>query len=264
MKKSKVRILLLIAIVLFGIYIAWENLTVGLTRYTFAEPDLPSTFDGFRVAHVSDLHNSNLWKQVIDLLESSNPDIICITGDLVDFSHTNVERALDFAAKAVKIAPCYYITGNHELVLDGAVREQLLRDLEEIGVTVLHNREVVLDSDGEQISLYGASWGSLSYMGSESSAHYRILLAHAPEDFPSYATAGFDLVLSGHVHGGQFRIPLIGGVYGPGQGLFPKYDSGIYSDGETDMVLSRGIGNSVIPIRILNQPEVILIQLKCV
>ena len=261
MKKRRVKILTLVLLLLLSVYILWENLSVGVTNYSLQEAELPVSFDGYRIAHVSDLHNSRLWKQVIVILQASNPDIICMTGDLVDFSHTNVDLALEFAAEAVKIAPCYYITGNHELVLDGAQRERLFGGLEELGVAVLQNREVVLDSGSEQICLFGASWGSMAYMGDDTD-RYRILLAHAPEDFALYASAEYDLVLSGHAHGGQFRIPFVGGLYAPGQGLLPRYDSGIYSDGRTDMVLSRGIGNRVIPIRFLNRPEVVLIELK--
>ena len=265
MKIRSIRIMLLAFLLLLSLYIMWENLTVGMTNYSLQEAALPASFNGFRIAHVSDLHNSRLWKQVISLLQVQQPDIICITGDLVDSLHTNVEAALTFASEAVKIAPCYYVTGNHELALDVSVRETLLDGLEELGVTVLHNAEVTLISDSEQIRLFGASWGSSAYMGIAADDDcYRILLSHAPEEFPSYASAGFDLVLSGHAHGGQFRIPFVGGLVAPGQGLFPQYDSGIYRNGKTDMVLSRGVGNSIIPLRIFNRPEVILIELQTV
>lgn len=106
-------------------------------------------------------------------------------------------------------------------------------------------------------------WDSSLYEGEAAQLDaYRILLSHAPERFDSYVEAGFDLVLAGHAHGGQFRLPLLGGLYAPGQGVFPKYDSGIFAIGRTDMVVSRGIGNSVIPVRFANRPEVILIVLK--
>ena len=93
-------------------------------------------------------------------------------------------------------------------------------------------------------------------------ATYTVLLAHRPELIDIYVESTVDLVLCGHAHGGQFRIPFIGGVYAPGQGLFPKYDSGLYEVGETQMVVSRGIGNSIIPLRVNNRPEVVLVELQ--
>ena len=118
--------------------------------------------------------------------------------------------------------------------------------------------------DGDYITLAGHGWGDTDQIGNlRPDEGYCILLSHQPEGFEDYAAAGFDLVFSGHAHGGQIRVPLIGAVYAPGQGLFPKYDSGLYSEGCTDMVVSRGIGNSVLPFRFNNQPEVIVVELKC-
>jgi predicted MPP superfamily phosphohydrolase len=132
-----------------------------------------------------------------------------------------------------------------------------------MGVTVLENETVTIRRGDHQIHLIGVPWDSSLYEGEAAQLDaYRILLSHAPERFDSYVEAGFDLVLAGHAHGGQFRLPLLGGLYAPGQGVFPKYDSGIFAIGRTDMVVSRGIGNSVIPVRFANRPEVILIVLK--
>ena len=91
---------------------------------------------------------------------------------------------------------------------------------------------------------------------------FTILLSHRPELFDTYADQGMDLVLSGHAHGGQFRLPFIGGLVAPNQGLFPKYDAGIYTEDNTNMLVSRGVGNSILPFRINNRPEVILIELQ--
>lgn len=263
MKKKKILIILSILLVVAFVWVLWGNLTVGLTKVTIREKNLPMAFHGYRIAHVSDLHNSHLWEQTIKHLKKVKPDIICITGDIVDVSRTDVNVAFAFCAEAVKIAPCYYVTGNHELGLNSAVSEKLISGLKALGVTVLNNEAVTLEMGDQKIQLVGTGWGSASY-GAEAFAYdgYRILLAHDPAHFESYSQAGYDLVLCGHVHGGQFRIPLIGGLYGPGQGLFPEYETGVYSNGRTDMVVSRGIGNSVIPVRFNNRPEVILITLK--
>ena len=96
----------------------------------------------------------------------------------------------------------------------------------------------------------------------EQETAYAILLSHRPELFETYAACGVDLVLSGHAHGGQFRLPFIGGLIAPNQGLFPKYDAGLFTDGNTNMIVSRGIGNSIIPIRFNNRPEIVLLELR--
>lgn len=246
------------------IWLIWGNVTVGLTSIIVVEEALPATFDGYRIAHVSDLHNSVLWKKTIIRLKEAEPDIICITGDLVDANHADVEKALAFIAEAVKIAPCYYIPGNHEKKLDESVLAGLVDGLTSLGVTVLLDKEAVLISGEDEISLVGHGWSDTEDIAALSGFDgYSILLAHHPEYFADYVAAEYDLVLSGHAHGGQFRLPFIGGLIAPGQGFFPEYDSGMYTDGNTDMIVSRGIGNSIIPVRFHNRPEVILITLQC-
>lgn len=261
---KKRRILILTVVLIFALsLVLYGNLTVGSTNIDITSDNLPMSFHGFRIAHVSDLHNSHLWKQVVHLLQVNKPDIICITGDMVDFNNTNVDIALAFAAEAVKIAPCYYVTGNHEVVIGEKDYEKLISGLEMLGVCVLDNEAVILERGDEEISLVGTTWGSSLYQGELSEYEgYKLLLAHDPQYFESYQEAGYDLVLTGHVHGGQFRVPLIGGLYGPGQGLFPKYDSGLYSTGDCNMVVSRGVGNSAFPVRLNNRPEVIFITLR--
>lgn len=168
------------------------------------------------------------------------------------------------------------MTGNHEARLTEYGR--LRTGLETAGVTVLEDKTVWLERDGGKIMLIGLSdpdftvkgdmFGEVPSMvgtkveslaGSEGS--YTILLSHRPELFETYADCGIGLVLSGHAHGGQFRLPLIGGLIAPNQGLFPKFDAGLYTDGSTDMVVSRGIGNSIIPFRFNNRPEIVLVEL---
>ena len=174
-----------------------------------------------------------------------------------------MEKALRFAAEAVKIAPCYYVTGNHELRLPDEQYDQLIQGLRSLGVWVLDNETQDLQVGQTCIAVTGAGWGSYLYQSQlDESAGFTLLLSHAPEEFDSYASAGFDLVLTGHAHGGQFRIPFAGGVFAPGQGFFPEYDSGVFTSGNTKMVVSRGIGNSIIPVRVFNRPELIILELK--
>lgn len=263
MKKKIIIAVLAVFLVALVIWALWANVAVEMNTITVEEENLPAGFDGFRIAHVSDLHSASFYMDVVELLEQAKPDIICITGDLMDSRDISAEVALSFASKAVRIAPCYYITGNHEHRLKGDLYTQLLTGLEDLGVNVLDDREVLLERGVDTISLTGHFWGDTDEIGTLSSHDgYRILLSHQPEDFGNYVSAGYDLVLSGHAHGGQFRVPFVGGVYAPGQGLFPEYDAGLYSEGSTDMIVSRGIGNSTIPLRLNNRPEVVLIILK--
>ena len=240
---------------------------------------IPPAFSGFRIAQVSDLHNAEFGKDnstLLRMLSESGPDIIVITGDLVDSAHTDIDTALSFAKEAVQIAPVYYVTGNHEARLTEYGR--LRTGLETAGVTVLEDKTVWLERDGGKIMLIGLSdpdftvkgdmFGEVpSMVGTKleslagSEGGYTILLSHRPELFETYADCGIGLVLSGHAHGGQFRLPFIGGLVAPNQGLFPQYDAGLYTDGSTDMVVSRGIGNSIIPFRFNNRPEIVLVEL---
>ena len=260
MRKQKIGIVVLL---LISIYLLWENTTVGTTFYEVRNQQIAVGMDGITIAHVSDLHNSFLWKQVITLLHDAAPDLICITGDLVDGSRTDVDAALEFAAEAVKIAPCYFVTGNHELVISQQEFRNLLYGLESLGVRVLKNGTETVAIGDNRIAITGAFYGSSMYMTQcDPAANYNLLLAHVPEEFDSYASAGFDLVLTGHAHGGQFRLPVLGGLIAPGQGIFPEYDSGVFTSGNTKMVVSRGIGNSIIPVRVFNRPELIILELK--
>jgi len=265
MKKKHIVLISVAAVLLAGIlWLIWGNVTVGLTTITVTEENLPSSFDGYRIAHVSDLHNSWLWKQTIERLKEAKPDIICITGDMIDCRKTNVETALCFASEAVKVAPCYYITGNHEINVSREIREEWLIGLKNAGVTVLNDEEVILERNGSQIALVGHKWGKGDYVGELSDfVGYRILLSHRPECFADYVAGQYDLVLTGHAHGGQVRLPIIGGLFAPGQGVLPNYDSGMFTEGRTNMVVSRGVGNSAFPIRFNNRPEVILLILEC-
>ena len=263
MKKKHIVLLSFAAVLVVGIlWLVWGNVTVGLTTITVTEDNLPSSFDGYRIAHVSDLHNSWLWEKTIGQLEKAEPDIICITGDIIDSDE--IENAFLFIEKAVKIAPCYYITGNHEMMINRTTYVELMQGLEDRGVIVLMDQSVILSKGDGQICLTGHRWGNTDGIGQLTDfTGYNVLLSHQPECFRNYVAGEYDLVLTGHAHGGQVRLPLIGGLYAPGQGILPEYDSGIYTDGRTDMVVSRGIGNSGFPIRFNNRPEVILLILEC-
>ena len=261
------------------VYLIWGNTALTVSNIKISSSRIPIAFSGFRIAQVSDLHNAEFGKgnrKLLELLSESKPDIIAITGDLVDAGHTDIGVALDFAKEAVKIAPVYYVTGNHEASL--SQYDELKIELKTIGVIVLEDEAVQLKHDTEEITLIGLSdpdftikgdiFGEVPAMVStklnnlaDDENSYTILLSHRPELFESYVHCNIDLVLSGHAHGGQFRLPFIGGLIAPNQGLFPQYDAGLYTSGSTNMIVSRGLGNSIIPIRFNNRPEVVVIEL---
>ena len=280
-KKKKFIFLAVVAIVLVAlvIWIAWGNTALELNTYTVSSSKLPQSFDGYRIAHVSDLHNAEMGKdneKLLTILRDADPDMIAITGDLIDSRSTNVEIALNFIREAVKIAPCYYVTGNHEARVNEY--DELKSGMESAGVIVLEDAQTEISLDGDTITLIGVNDPSYQtdYLFGDSetvmntkleelhteNGEFTVLLSHRPELFDTYADHGLDLVLSGHAHGGQFRLPFIGGLVAPNQGLFPEYDAGIYTEGNTNMLVSRGIGNSILPFRINNRPEVILIELQ--
>ena len=266
MKKKQKRIAAVLILAALVVWVLWANTALELNTVTVSAA-VPESFDGFRIAQVSDLHSAEMGQgnsKLLELLRQAQPDIIALTGDLIDCRNTDAGIALAFAAEAVKIAPCYFITGNHEVIWDKALYDTLIEGLQAVGVTVLSNEALVLEKDGESICLAGMAWGGTWALESLSDFDgYTVLLAHAPEDIPQYAAAGFDLVLSGHAHGGQFRLPFVGGLIAPGQGLFPKCDAGLYDYENTALVVSRGIGNSTIPLRFNNRPEVVLVVLEC-
>ena len=221
------------------IWTAWGNTALEQNTYTVKSAKLPEAFEGFRIAQVSDLHNARMGEDnenLLAMLRQAQPDIIVITGDLIDSQNTDVAVALRFAEEAVKIAPCYYVTGNHEARV--GEYQDLKKSLTDLGVTVLEDEKTELEREGQTITLIGLNDPSFHENGSaalesalqtliEGEDGYTVLLSHRPELFDTYARCGADLVFTGHAHGGQFRLPFIGGLVAPGQGLFPEYDSGL-------------------------------------
>ena len=280
-KKKRIIVLAVVAAILLALVIwtAWGNTALELNTYTVSSGRLPEAFDGYSIAHVSDLHNTEMGKnneKLLDILREAEPDMIAITGDIIDSRNTNVEIALEFTKAAMEIAPCYYVTGNHEARV--SEYDELKAGLIEQGVVVLDDERIELELSDETIALLGVNDPSFEtdYLFGDSETvmqsklqeisdaenEFTILLSHRPELFEVYADNNMDLVLSGHAHGGQFRLPFVGGLVAPNQGLFPKYDAGLYTEENTNMIVSRGIGNSILPFRFNNRPEVILIELK--
>ncbi len=278
-KKPK-RVILMTQIVLLAIFTVitlWENITVGTTFFKITSDRLPASFNGFKIAQISDLHNAEFGQdhsEIIRILKEEKPQIIVITGDLIDSNHLDMDTAISFVQQAVTIAPCYYVTGNHEAWIKEDY--QKLEDrLLDSNVIILHDEVVIFERDSESIQLIGLDDPEFSDQDSyiqqivlstklsnlNLDNRFRLLLSHRPEAFDAYVDNNIDLVLSGHTHGGQFRLPFIGGVVAPNQGFFPKVDAGEYHQFNTTMIVSRGLGNSIIPIRINNRPEVVIVEL---
>ena len=266
-------------LIVLTVWTLWGNTALEVNEYEIVSDRIPQSFEGFRIAQVSDLHNAEFGEgneNLIELLSQTEPDIIVLTGDLIDSRHTDIEIALSFARRAIILAPVYYVSGNHE----ARVREyaDLKMGLAEAGVTVLENQKVRITQEGESITLMGIEDPSFQedylFGDTESVARqaienlqnesdgYTVLLSHRPELFDLYVETEIEMVFSGHAHGGQFRLPFLGGLVAPNQGLFPKYDAGQFTEESTTMIVSRGVGNSIIPIRFNNRPEIILVTLS--
>lgn len=279
-KKALISVCTLIAVLLvLIIWTIWGNTALMVSTVTVSSNRIPTAFNGFLIAQVSDLHNAVFGEnnaELLQILSECKPNIIVATGDLVDAEHTDIDVALDFAKEAAQIAGTYYVTGNHEGSL--SQYDELKTGLESMGVVVLEDASMQLEYNGEKVTLIGLSDPSFTLKGNMlgevpamvdtklrgligDKDDYTILLSHRPELFETYVNCGVDLVLSGHAHGGQFRLPFIGGLVAPNQGLFPKYDAGLYTKGDTNMIVCRGLGNSIIPIRFNNRPEIVLLEL---
>lgn len=277
--KMVVLIVSLLMLATLVVWIAWGNTALELNTYTISSPELPAAFEGYRIAQVSDLHNAQMGKnneKLLKTLHDAQPDMIVLTGDLIDSRRTDVETSVAFVRQAVKIAPCYYVTGNHEARIPEAYA-QLKTAMEDAGVTVLEDERLAVALNGEVITLLGVNDPSFQtdYLNEESaqvmdaaleelmtdSDGFTVLLSHRPELFKTYVQKNVDLVFSGHAHGGQFRLPFVGGLAAPNQGHFPEYDAGQYTEDNTNMLVSRGIGNSLFPFRVNNPPEVVVVEL---
>ena len=263
--------------VAFSIVTVWGNITLSIEKFNI-ETEKLDVEGGYKIAHISDYHNTYnkfLNDAVLLSLKEEKPDVIFLTGDLVDCRKTDIEKGIDFVSKIIEIAPVYYVTGNHEcnISIDSqSAFDNMIEDLEELGAEVLRGEasEIILPNK-EKINVFGID-DPYFHCGSASEIKYatdslcsflevnkkefNILLAHHPEQIEIYSQYGFDLVYSGHAHGGQGRLLGLGFI-APDQGFFPKYTSGIYEENKTTLVVSRGIGNSIAPVRIFDRPHLI-------
>ncbi len=269
-------ILAIIISITLGIF--YGNTKIKVSMYDIEDEKIPVSFEDYTIVQVSDLHNATFGKKqetLLGAIEQEKPDMVVITGDLIDSSSTDVENAMEFVEGAVKLAPVYYVTGNHEAATNKYL--ELEKQLELAGVTILRNASVEIECEDYSIQLLGVddpnftktdemfdmSTGIMKNNLEEMDItdEYTILLSHRPELINIYSEYSIDLVLSGHAHGGQVIIPFVGGLVAPNQGFFPEYTEGIHEINNTKMIISRGLGNSIIPIRVNNLPELVVIKL---
>lgn len=275
-KKTKKRFIYAILTTISIVYFFYfQNNSLVTTKYTIHSEKIPGSFNNYKIVQLSDLHSKSFGKDQHNLVKrvlTLEPDLIVFTGDLVDSENYDEEISLRLMEKLVEVAPLYFVTGNHEWW--SGQYDTLEEKLHHAGVQVLRNQAVEIYSEKEKIHLIGIddsanpSYTTMeeniktSIQGLKDDENYKILLSHRPELLSLYSNFEFDLVFSGHAHGGQFRIPFIGGLIAPNQGFFPEFDSGIYSEDQTTMIVNRGLGNSVIPLRLFNRPEIVVVTLE--
>lgn len=271
---------IIIVVGILTIFFVWQNNAVVIANYRYKNEKIPNKFNGYRILHISDLHNKNFYGRLTEKIRKINPNIIVITGDLIDRRKTKIDTATEFIKEVIEIAPIYYVTGNHEQLSDFYIK--LKQELNKLNVVILDNSYLVLNNDGDEIGLIGIADPALlqnegTYLKSNNikyaesileklyeniNTDFNILLSHRPELFDVYKAMKINLVFSGHAHGGQIRIPFLGGILSPNQGFFPKYAEGMIVEKETSMIVSRGLGNSIFPFRIFNRPELVVVEFK--
>lgn len=268
-------LLFFLLVFLICFYLYAQNTFLEYNVHNIYNTNIPEELKGFKVSQISDFHNVKskiLVDSIIENLEEEKPNIIVITGDLVDAHKTDIVAALDFVENIKEIAPIYYVTGNHEAGIKERYKE-LEYGLKELGVIILDNETEVIEYNNIKINIVGINdlnIDKLGFKGANRRVHkqldlarydtenYTILLSHRPDYLYIFSQRDIDFVFSGHYHGGQIR--LFGqGFMSPDRTWFPEYTAGVKVKDETTMVLSRGIGNSVFPFRVNNRPELVTV-----
>lgn len=264
---SKKSTLIPLVILLISVYVISGFINpLTVTDYSYTSTKVPSAFDGFKIVHISDFHCKEFGYQEEDLIHTireAKPDIIFFTGDSIDAKHT-IDNYHYLLSGIYGIAPIYYINGNHEYD-PLAPYDEMLALHEEFHVIDLNDSSVVLTQGNDSILISGLDFrdtmrGLRSGIDYANTSIFNILLYHGTDKFDGIAPYNYDLVLSGHTHGGIVCLPFIGGLIANQKELFPKYDSGIFTVGNSTMISSRGLGDASVP-RFHNPREVVTITL---
>ena len=277
-----VGLILCVLILFFAWIMIYDTSRFVKTEYIFKDPRIVKPF---RAVVLADLHNKRYGRDNELLLQSireGKPDLCLIAGDLITAKpNENFDVAINFLKELISDCPVCYGVGNHEhrmrlyRQIYGDMASEYEEALKQLGVAEMINERKTLDEYG--VDVVGSQIHQRYYrrrklkpmkdtylprtLGAPDPSKFTILLAHNPDFFPQYAKWGADLVLSGHVHGGVFRIPFWGkGVISPAVKFFPKYDGGIFQEGKSHMLLSRGLGSHTIPVRLFNPGDLIFID----
>jgi predicted MPP superfamily phosphohydrolase len=288
-RKSILFILLVLLVAIVGtVYVS--NQFIITSEYELAYSKLPASFDGYKILQLSDLHSKDFDDgnhKLLKKIREQNPDMIVLTGDMVNSTDLDFSVFLSLAGSLSADYEVYFIVGNHEQSLSESSLKYLHAQLAEMGIRVLDNEKAIIDRGDDSVELYGL-WFNLRYysdrtndyvqqdaetyyfsvdklqkiLGENDGSRFSILLAHNPLYADTYFKWGADLTFSGHVHGGMIRLPFLGGIYSPERTFFPEYDGGLYTFGEQNLMVSRGIGNGNLGFRFLNSPEIVTVTLK--
>ena len=267
----------------------FSNRYLSVKNYAVKSNKLPASFNGYKIALLTDLHNNSFGNnndELLKKLEKAAPDLVLLGGDMVSTSDTDYSVFFNLAEKIAKSYDTYFVLGNHEQALGEERAELFYQSVESLGVKTLDNEMVTLEKTGEKINLYGM-WFNLRYytdrsedatateqgyyfgteameeiLNAPNKEEFNLLLTHNPLYFETYATWGADLTISGHTHGGMIRIPFKGGVYSPEKTFFPKYDGGVFVEQNKTLIVSRGLGNGGMGFRLFNPPELVFITLE--
>lgn len=262
--------------VIIAVYIYLQNEWIEIEKYRIFLPNLPKSFEDFRIVQVSDTqfpHNASSIKILLALIKKQKPDVIVMTGDMIDRRSRDLVKdgTTEFCRELVKICKVYAVTGNHEYT--SPIYEEWKKLVNNSGIRLLMNEHIVLEKNNEKIAFIGLDVDVPYHEDliqtdlNEIKKFTRILLSHKPNLNKSFESDKNSirphLVLSGHAHGGQFRIPFWRGLFSPDQGVLPKYTVGLYRlKNNVLMLVSRGLGNSSFPFRLNNRPHLPVIILK--
>jgi len=264
-----------------------------ITNYTVTSNKIPNSFEGYKILQLTDLHSASFGKdnaELIKIIDVIKPDIIVVTGDMMNFKNDDGQVFITLAAKLVKRYPIYCISGNHEQKIaqnasSSKIYYNFKKALEHEDVRFIDNKLIAIQKNNESINIYGLKlplkyYKSLAekkrrkindpsaddincYIGKVNSSEFNIVLMHTPQYFPAYANWGAHITLCGHIHGGIIRIPFVGGLLSPDVTFFPKYDAGRFEKGGSVMIVGRGLGSSgAWKVRINNNPEIVVLTLK--
>lgn len=274
MNKKKGMILVMsaaIMLIIGAVYIYKGSETVDVTTYQIKSEKIN---DGIRIALLTDLHSTEIDdgnKKLIQQIKDSKPDIICYSGDMINWSDTNYEVTLELTKNLVEIAPVYYGLGNHEYYKYVKKNRDFMDMFQKAGATMLNNTYETIEIKGNTIDIGCICEAPEQYEKykpdivdrMEQSEHFKLLLAHVPELYMGTLNEkDIDLSLAGHAHGGQIRIPYIGGLYSPDQGFLPKLTAGVHEYNKTTLIISRGLGDHTFVPRINNNPELVIIDIS--